>query len=589
MAAQRTAPGGKSTVCLGTDDSVDAYQKVPAAVVGCGGDGGLAAGERTLRPSSNGYAQGSSQNSGNVITDRPTTAVRCAPGGTSTLCLGTDGLTPGGGLVATQSSTAVRCAPGGKSSVCLGSDAPTTTSEAASASQSISKVLSPQASAGERPRSCIQVSPQIDTLRRAPGGDSTVVLGTEPGADAFARDASCPLPQDDTEIAAAGERRSHIDISERPSTDLRSAPGGPAAVVFGDELSQATFAREANCPNRTAEVELAAAIAEVHANAASQRVSPGGASSLVLAASTSDDVAGISRSSERCQPGGPTSICLGTDASPSISSTVSASRDPFEKNAAKFSAGERTQTVCVTERPSTGERCAPGGAATIILGGESAAEAFDRVANVPNRIATERVEQAVADVHANAADCRVAPGGESTVVLGTFSAADESDNAKNKTDKIVPQVAAGERVQFLTISERPSSEMRSAPGGQTTVVLGDDSAPASFARDGNEPSRVPIETVTAAVAAVHADSAGQRVAPGGASTLSLGASPEDAVGVKVVDLREVATVSGDVVGDEAANAVPTESVLTSPSGAVLTSRAPTERAPPGGKTTLLLG
>eukprot|EP00927_Polykrikos_kofoidii_P011685 TRINITY_DN14990_c0_g1_i1.p1 TRINITY_DN14990_c0_g1~~TRINITY_DN14990_c0_g1_i1.p1 ORF type:complete len:616 (+),score=103.08 TRINITY_DN14990_c0_g1_i1:87-1850(+) len=579
----RTAPGGKSTVCLGTDNSAEAYEKVPSAVVGCGGADSLAAGERTVRPSSNGYAQGSQQNSGNFITDRPTTAVRCAPGGTSTLCLGTDGLTTGGNTETTRSPTAVRCTPGGKSSVCLGTDPATTISEAASASQSISNVPSQRASAGERERASVQV-------RCAPGGTSTVVLGTEPRADAFVRDVSCTTPQADSEMAAAGERRDQMHISERPSTDLRSAPGGPVAVVFGDEHSHAAFVREGDCPNRTDQLTLAAAVAEVHASAATQRVSPGGASSFVLGASTSDDVEGQPRISERGQPGGPTSICLGTDSSTNISEAMSASHAAFGNAAAEHAAGDRKQTVCLLDRPSTGERCAPGGTATILLGGEQAEAAFDRGANAPNRVAADQVERAVAEVHANAADSRVAPGGESTVLLGTYSAADESHDDRFGAKRTPPEVAAGERVQILTISERPSSELRSAPGGQTTVVLGDDAATASFARHGNDPSRVPIATVTAAVAEVHASSAGERVTPGGVSTLVLGSLDENAVGAKVMDVQQVVAVNGDPENDiNAANIIADNLEIAKAPEAALTVRMVSDRAPPGGKTTLLLG
>merc|ERR1711957_1052509 len=48
---------------------------------------GGAAGSRPVASSSL-YANGANQNSGNGITDRPSTAVRCAPGGNSTLTFG---------------------------------------------------------------------------------------------------------------------------------------------------------------------------------------------------------------------------------------------------------------------------------------------------------------------------------------------------------------------------------------------------------------------------------------------------------------------------------------------------------------------
>lgn len=54
-----------------------------------GGPPGPGPGSPGQRPiSSNLYAQGTNQNCGNVITDRPTTRIRHAPGGASSICLG---------------------------------------------------------------------------------------------------------------------------------------------------------------------------------------------------------------------------------------------------------------------------------------------------------------------------------------------------------------------------------------------------------------------------------------------------------------------------------------------------------------------
>lgn len=61
---------------------------------GCGGQGGYGGGgggtfgERPNVHSANTFANGSNQNCGNVLTDRPTTRVRAAPGGNSSLTLG---------------------------------------------------------------------------------------------------------------------------------------------------------------------------------------------------------------------------------------------------------------------------------------------------------------------------------------------------------------------------------------------------------------------------------------------------------------------------------------------------------------------
>jgi len=53
-----------------------------------GGDAPAGAGG--TRVSSNVFASGANQNAGNFVTDRPSTRVRCGPGGNSSICLGGD-------------------------------------------------------------------------------------------------------------------------------------------------------------------------------------------------------------------------------------------------------------------------------------------------------------------------------------------------------------------------------------------------------------------------------------------------------------------------------------------------------------------
>merc|ERR1719272_1564863 len=107
--------------------------------------------------------------------DRPSTAVRCAPGGNSTLNLGgfsaadapvtssnlfANGANQNAGNgITDRPSTAVRCAPGGASSIVFGGDQPVAQAQAMS--------------------------------RVAPGGASTVVLGMSEG-ETFHRDANAP-------------------------------------------------------------------------------------------------------------------------------------------------------------------------------------------------------------------------------------------------------------------------------------------------------------------------------------------------------------------------------------------------------------
>jgi len=176
--ARRGAPGGQSSIVLGGD--------------GAGGPEALG------HVSANTFATGSNQNCGNILTGRPTTGVKYAPGGVSTICLGDDPaplppassrasaepqpgaarparLEPGpvsanafamgsnqncGNFLTDRPTTGVRCAPGGNSTLSLGSDP----------------------DGGVAVRSCRQVSSQAvpvasPACRPPPGGASTFVLG----------------------------------------------------------------------------------------------------------------------------------------------------------------------------------------------------------------------------------------------------------------------------------------------------------------------------------------------------------------------------------------------------------------------------
>merc|ERR1712151_926227 len=63
----KQAPGGTSTICLGNDTRSGLSER-PAVSANC-------------------FADGRNQNSGNTITNRSTTRLHQAPGGTATICL----------------------------------------------------------------------------------------------------------------------------------------------------------------------------------------------------------------------------------------------------------------------------------------------------------------------------------------------------------------------------------------------------------------------------------------------------------------------------------------------------------------------
>mmetsp|Transcript_34087 Transcript_34087/g.90884 ORF Transcript_34087/g.90884 Transcript_34087/m.90884 type:complete len:926 (-) Transcript_34087:249-3026(-) len=139
-------PGGTSTVILGghvLEPPASTKRQAP------GGNASIVLGGNSVDPldtfsetSANRFASGTNQNCGNVLTDRPTTQVRQTPGGTSTIVLGGDAHDPldtfaqkvsanvfanganqncGNGLTG-RPTTKVRHAPGGASTLRFGDE-----------------------------------------------------------------------------------------------------------------------------------------------------------------------------------------------------------------------------------------------------------------------------------------------------------------------------------------------------------------------------------------------------------------------------------------------------------------------------------
>jgi hypothetical protein len=111
----RQSPGGEATICFG-GDADDPFN--------------------THNVSSNKFADGANQNCGNTITDRPSTRLHHAPGGASTLTLGSPSVVESissnkfanganqnsGNSITDRPTTRVHQAPGGASTICLGGD-----------------------------------------------------------------------------------------------------------------------------------------------------------------------------------------------------------------------------------------------------------------------------------------------------------------------------------------------------------------------------------------------------------------------------------------------------------------------------------
>jgi len=175
------APGGASSICLGSDD----YLATPSQKV-----------------SSNKFANGANQNCGNTITDRSTTRLHHAPGGASTICLGgsdepvqkvsanhfANGANQNcGNTITDRSTTRLHHAPGGASSICLGSlDAPLDKAKPAESVRFLGERqggVSSNMFANGSNQNCgnVLTDKPSTRLHQAPGGTSTVCLGSYAG------------------------------------------------------------------------------------------------------------------------------------------------------------------------------------------------------------------------------------------------------------------------------------------------------------------------------------------------------------------------------------------------------------------------
>jgi len=178
----RHAPGGMSSICLGEED-----------------------GTKHVSVSSNQYANGCNQNEGNVLTDRSTTRIHAAPGGASSICFGdyasakaTNVLTQQvsanrfanganqncGNTITDRPTTRLHFAPGGASTICLGSDdldIPAKAKTNVAANKHFVVVTDENISTENVPQNQDAKEPvkggALLHCKQAPGGAATVVLG----------------------------------------------------------------------------------------------------------------------------------------------------------------------------------------------------------------------------------------------------------------------------------------------------------------------------------------------------------------------------------------------------------------------------
>jgi hypothetical protein len=189
-------PGGTSVLCLGEDvmlevsssDRADRQAPGGTSTLVLGGDSNDPFDTHCERVSSNKFANASSQNSGNVITDRSSTRLRQAPGGTSTIILGGDSNDPFDTHCHRVSSN----------------------SFANSSNQNCGNVLT------ERPST---------RLHQAPGGNSSIQFGEGENAP--------PISVSSNKFASGTNQNSGNAITDKPSTKVCQAPGGSSSFSLG--------------------------------------------------------------------------------------------------------------------------------------------------------------------------------------------------------------------------------------------------------------------------------------------------------------------------------------------------------------------
>jgi len=209
----RRAPGGASQIVLGDD-----------------GMGNKAA----AMTSSNAFATGSNQNSGNFMTGRSSTGLHAPPGGHSSICLGADDSAGAprktssiafatgsnqncGNFISERSSTGLHAPPGGRSSLQLGGD-------------------------------------PVD-VRKAAIPTYDCPIGSPPSGNAMHLREGKVNVQEGTVSSNAFAQGSNPNcgnfLTDRPSTGLHAPPGGKSSLCFGEEPMEAPWRANQNRSGNT--------------------------------------------------------------------------------------------------------------------------------------------------------------------------------------------------------------------------------------------------------------------------------------------------------------------------------------------------
>jgi len=240
----------------------------------------------------------------------------------------------------------------------------------------------------------------VATSRVAPGGSTTIVLGTESAPFTEGRgEATFVTPDPAPRFLQAPGGTSTVAFSsecivvnpEASSEGARVAPGGPTTIVLGEDSSDnAKLATDVVTPEPAPRFQQP----------------PGGNSSVIFGACGGKSVEKNSGGTTRIAPGGAATIILGTDSADSFA------RDLVEES-------------LITPKPATRFLQNPGGTSTINLSDESG-----QLPQVMSSTAS-----------------RVAPGGSATIVFGDDESSRFAKEMSKSVECIGPSKAAGVSVR----------------------------------------------------------------------------------------------------------------------------------------------
>jgi len=537
-AAQEAVPvrgpvGGATSICLGgvsasfpqTDEEVAARGPV-------GGPASLVLGTDDAK----GYFEARQEQRAAVVST-PSAAPRFqqAPGGTSTLGLASDGA---GGAEAPE-LRAPRGAVGGTATIVLGSDdykealgqrqmQRGALVETPDAAPRFSQAPGGNESAcWSRRHADMEAADMVSGMRGPVGGASSILLGSDDSAAILRlhqekRDASLETPDAAPRFHQCPGGTSSLSLADAGAPDAapctRGPVGGEATIVLGWGGSEALRSREA---------EWAVSV-ETPGPAPRFQQAPGGDTSICLTSKDAGDVPADQHIAVRGEVGGADTIVLGIDDSKAmLTQHTEQHRVVIDTPAAppRFTqaSGGTSSIMLAGGTPETlGPRCAPGGIATLVLGGDypddvlakrQSANAFAKgsdqnCGNILTERPTTRLHQA--------------PGGTATISLGSI------DNDRKPSEKpSANQFARGSSQNSGNVlTDRSTTRLHQAPGGASTLCLGGGYPEEAVAR----PRSRAAAKSSGESACVGPDQAAARLRPDLGATLSILGAPGAAEG-----------------------------------------------------------